>query len=1243
MTTDPAAPVRLVTLGFESHGALALRQGVDLYAGGAGPELHWTRFDRTVLASPDRLAEALRDADALLVHAVHDVPDAEALAGVVAAAPELAVVPVQPNAVEVMAATRLGGFGTDPARTRTELAAAAGAAARAGRHVPPELDQVLRVLPGIGRELPPEATSLTALAKITEAFRHLCAANVALALEVLVARLRPGALPEPGWPRPLPVGGFWHPELDIAERWDEFEPRLRGHWAGRGAEPVGRVVLVTMPSQVLSGNAAHVDALVTALEARRIEVIGWLGNLEALGEASTVTDVPGIDLWINASGFTLTGSHGQPNVEFDIELLWSRNTPQLAPVPLFRQSLPEWQGSRVGLTPAQVAMQLAVPELEGGAVPLILGGRDEQSDAMVPLAAHVDRLAGTVARTVALRRKANADKRVAIVIFGYHAAHGVVGTASHLDVFASLHRVLLRLAAAGYSVDVPETPEALLDLVVTDDGGGRRTETNVAARYHAADYLHAMRRHAERATPMWGRPPGDIDTDGVHLDIGGVVLGNVFVGVQPSFGYDDDPVSLLFADPPDSATPSHSFIAFYTWLHQEFGADALLHFGTHGALEFMPGKQAGLAPVDWANLLVHDLPHFYLYCMNNPSEGTIAKRRSQATLASYLTPPLDRAGTYGVLASVSEGVRDALGHEEPGRRAAAARDLVELAGSANLDADPALAETDPDAYLRRLQSSVDEVEQALIPIGMHIVDRGIEPEEALVILRAACDYERPDAALPALTIEFEQELTGGTPVTKLPPDDDGRIQVENRLAELVDAVVDGKPAEDDGSLPARWHGFLTDLRDRLSGNDEAGALLRALDGGYLRPGPGGDPARQLAALPTGRNTHALDPQRVPTPLAISRGQAGAEALLESAREADGQYPETVAIVLWGIDNIKSGGEACAQVFALLGVEPVADTLGRVSRFRVIPLEELGRPRIDVVCTGSGVFRDVLPTTIELLDRAVRAVAVLDEPAEQNYVRAHALDQAAELGISVEDAATRIWSAPPGRYGSGVNHVVDAGQWEAEADLGDIYTRRMAHAYGHRLSGENREKLLRRALGSVRVTFQNIDSAETSLADTDHYFEFLGGITAATAAETGVRPRAMVADSYAARPTVRGLDEAMRLESRTRLLNPKWYEAHLEHGYQGVAAITHRLENTFGMQATTGAVDGWIFSAAATTFMFDDKLRQRMEELNPASVKRFADRLLEAHQRDLWDATDDEVERLDQLSERLDGVLEGVEG
>ncbi len=826
-----------------------------------------------------------------------------------------------------------------------------------------------------------------------------------------------------------------------------------------------------------------------------------------------------------------------------------------------------------------------------------------------PITANIERLARIAANTTRLRRLPNTAKRLAFVIFGFPPASGSVGSAAHLDVWASLHRILLRLRQEGYTVPTPETPEDLLDLVLTSAGGGARSGAAVAARYPVRAYLDQTGDQARRIAPSWGAPPGDVDTDGRNLLIHGVLLGNVYIGVQPSFGYDDDPMALLFRP---EATPSHSFAGFYAWMRNEFQPDAMIHVGTHGALEFMPGKQTALAPSDWPGLLSDDFPHYYLYCINDPSEGSIAKRRANATLISHLTPPLDEAGVYGSLAALAEEVRQAraalAAGEEMRARLAAVAAAAEEAHLAFPD------HADPGDSLAALQRQVEEVSATLIPIGLHVLGTGIATEEARVTLKAAAAHARPNAGLPALVEELERLHTGGRPLRELPPDDPGRAAAEAELDAILTAALRDGPAPQTGLPPAvveGWLRFLSDLRRRLDGNDELGALLHALDGRYLKPSPGGEPSRHEAALPTGRNLHALDPQRVPTPAALARGRALADALLQASIERTGRVPETVALVLWGVDNVKNGGEAIAQLLALIGAEPLPDPSGRVDRFRLVPLEELGRPRVDVVATMSGIFRDLFPTTIALLDRVVRAAAAAEEPDELNHLRAHARAQATMLGIPPSEAATRLWSAAPGQYGAGVNHVVHAGQWDQEADLADVFTRRMGHAWGARLTGAAQERLLRASLATATVTFQNIDSAETSLGDVDHYFEYLGGLTAAVTRETGRRPETLVADSHAARPTVRTLADAMVLESRTRLLNPRWYEAQLAHGYQGVGAVMRRLANTFGMQATTGSVPGWVFTDTARTFLFDDALRQRLEEENPQALQALAERLAEA--------------------------------
>ncbi|MFZ5825425.1 MAG: cobaltochelatase subunit CobN, partial [Bacillota bacterium] len=543
--------------------------------------------------------------------------------------------------------------------------------------------------------------------------------------------------------------------------------------------------------------------------------------------------------------------------------------------------------------------------------------------------------------------------------------------------------------------------------------------------------------------------------------------------------------------------------------------------------------------------------------------------------------------------------------------------LTALATAAGLDADadPALAQTDPDRYLDRLAEVTGEIARALIPLGLHVAGEGIAREESRAILRAALEHDRPERGLTALALDAEER---------------DRL-IDGNLAPLLG----GKVSPDQ---LAGWGAYLTELQARLEANDEVGAILRALSGGYIPPGPGGDPVREPETLPTGRNLHAVNPYKIPTPAAIRRGRALAEQLLAQA-----DRPESVALVLWGIDNIKTGGEGIAQAFALLGVEPEVDSLGRMLRFRILPLDELGRPRIDVVITASGIFRDLFPTAMDLLDEAIRAVAALDEPPEQNHLRAHALRQAAALNLPLADAAARIFTTPAGQYGAGVNRVVEAGAWEDRPDLGHTFLARMAHAHGRSLPAETQRALLAGALAGVTLAFQNIDSAEISLADVDHYYEYLGGVSAAVRAVRGDAPRALVADSYRAAPTLRPLEEALRLESRTRLLNPRWYEAMLKHGYVGVNQVAVRLENTFGWAATTGAVDDATLTAAARTFLFDETMRRRLAGANPRATLRMADRLAEAAQRGLWAASAEERTRLEAIGDELDTLAESAEG
>jgi magnesium chelatase subunit H len=445
---------------------------------------------------------------------------------------------------------------------------------------------------------------------------------------------------------------------------------------------------------------------------------------------------------------------------------------------------------------------------------------------------------------------------------------------------------------------------------------------------------------------------------------------------------------------------------------------------------------------------------------------------------------------------------------------------------------------------------------------------------------------------------------------------------------------------------AKVFALLNSVSEQLKTNNEVESLVRALRGEFIEPGPGADIVQNPSILPTGRNTHAINPYSIPSAVSFARSRIVAESLLDRFRKEHGDYPQSMALVLWGLDNIKTQGDGVAQALWLLGVRPVRDALNRVTQVEVIPIEELGRPRIDLVMTISGIFRDLFSPTVQLLDKAVRTVARLDEPHELNYVRKHAVEQMEAEHCELDDAVVRVFSNAPGNYGTNVNFMVMDSQWDSEDTLGDLFVIRKCFAYGRDSKGqaiEGREarKAMDRALSRVEATYQNIDTFEIGLTDVDHYFEYLGGVSKAVEKRAESRPAIYLSDSLSRDVKIRSLEETVRLESRAKTLNPKWYEGMLKHGFRGVAEIENHVSNTFGWSATADAVDDWIYAEVATTFLLDDAMLERLRNLNPHSVHSLVQRLLEANGRGYWDADESALEKLRDIGRSLEDQLEGV--
>jgi magnesium chelatase subunit H len=534
-----------------------------------------------------------------------------------------------------------------------------------------------------------------------------------------------------------------------------------------------------------------------------------------------------------------------------------------------------------------------------------------------------------------------------------------------------------------------------------------------------------------------------------------------------------------------------------------------------------------------------------------------------------------------------------------------------------------------DAKVFALYEQLLEIEQRLIPTGLHVFGRASSAGEKIDLLKMIASFDRPEAGVRSLPENLADEavrefVSAGTDAAVRSLEQKGLSEAETRPVFVL----------------------LETVSTKLQTNNELDSLVRALRGEFIEPGPGADIIQNPDILPTGRNTHAINPYGVPSAAAFARSEAVANSLLERYKLENGRYPEAMALVLWGLDNIKTQGEVVAQALWLLGTRPVRDALNRTTTVEAIPLDHLGRPRIDVVMTVSGIFRDLFSPTVQLLDKAVRLVAQLDEPLESNYVRKHVLQQVEHDACDLDDAAVRVFSNAPGNYGTNVNFMVMDSQWEREETLGDLFVTRKCFAYGRDSKGraiEGREArvAMDRALARVEATYQNIDTFEIGLTDVDHYFEYLGGVSKAVEKRAKARPAIYLSDTLSRDVKIRTLEETVRLETRAKTLNPKWYEGMLKHGFRGVAEIENHVSNTFGWSATADAVDDWIYSEVANTFLFDESMLERLRDLNPHSAHSLVQRLLEANGRGYWDVEDSVLEKLRDISRSLEDQLEGV--
>ncbi|HEU0129229.1 MAG TPA: cobaltochelatase subunit CobN, partial [Pseudonocardiaceae bacterium] len=950
----------------------------------------------------------------------------------------------------------------------------------------------------------------------------------------------------------------------------------------------------------------------------------------------------------------------------------------------------DWADADEGLSPLDVATQVAVPEFVGRIITVPFSFKEVDADGLsvyVPDPERAARVAGIAVRHARLRHIPNRDKRVVLMFSAYPTKHARIGNAVGLDTPASAVALIRAMADAGY--DVGEFPgvaeqdgDALVHALIAAGGQDPDwlTEEKLAGnpiRISAARYRgwfdtlpDDLRKGVEE---HWGPAPGELYVDPSAGDGGDIVVAalrgaNVLLMVQPPRGFGENPVA-IYHDP--DLPPSHHYLGAYRFLAAPrdeggFGADAIVHLGKHGNLEWLPGKGLGLAAQDAPDAVLGNLPLVYPFIVNDPGEGTQAKRRAHATIVDHLIPPMARADSYGDLARLEQLLDEytTVAALDPDKLPTLRGQIWTLIQSAQLHRDlgteAAPGEEDFDDFVLHLDGYLCEIKDVQIRDGLHVLGRVPEGDElvndVLAVLRARQVFGS-GAALPGLRAAIAASIG---------LEEQGPLADVDRLEALARALVQGAHAADwdvskvpavvaevlgpevtgqpDAGVVSVLRFGCTELVPRLAGTPaEITNVLRALEGRFVEPGPSGSPTRGLiSVLPTGRNFYAVDPKAIPSRNAFDVGAALADSLLARHRADTGIWPASVGLTVWGTSAMRTQGDDVAEVLALLGVRPTWDDASRrVTGLEVVGLAELGRPRIDVVLRISGFFRDAFPHVVALIDDAIDIVARLHEGAEDNYVAAH---YRADLATHGDDrrARIRIFGSKPGAYGAGLLPLIDSRQWRTDADLAEVYATWGGYAYGRGLDGAAARGDMEHAFRRITVAAKNVDTREHDIADSDDYFQYLGGMVAMVRSLTGSDPAAYVGDSAVPHAVkTRSLAEETRRVFRSRVVNPRWITAMQRHGYKGAFELAATVDYLFGFDATAGVVEDWMYHQLAESYIFDPGVQQFLRQSNPWALRGMTERLLEAADRGLWaepDATDLDALRAIYLA--LEGDLEG---
>ncbi|OPY50762.1 MAG: cobaltochelatase subunit CobN [Methanosaeta sp. PtaU1.Bin060] len=1097
--------------------------------------------------------------------------------------------------------------------------------------------------------------------------------------------------------------GIYHPDFDHIPSHDEYLKR-------KYVEGRPTVGIWFYQSLLQAGNTRFIDGLIAEIERKGANVIPvFLHSLKDVERgakgAEWVVDnffmkdgKPLIDVLISTLMFSLSikpwkGSAGAAEVSRSEEwFLKKLNVPVLKAI-LTYGSPGEWRQSLQGLGPMEISMGVAMPEFDGMLITVPVAARD-RSDAdpltgakvirFVPLPERIDKIVRLSLNWAKLRHIPNSQKKVAVIFHNYPPRDDRIGAAFGLDSPASVLNIMKIMQGAGYTIEgMPESGQALIEDVKSrltldrrwrsPDELARRAIDSVSEKDYLEWFGELPAAVQDKMTAAWGAPPGDLFVHNKSLIIPGVIKGNIFIGLQPPRGFLEDPAAIYHS--PDHPIPHH-YYAYYRWIRDVFCANLVMHIGKHGTLEWLPGKSVGLSDSCFPDLAISDLPHIYPYIINNPGEGTQAKRRSYCCIIDHLIPVMHNADSYDEMAELDVMLRDyyqsAL--EDPSKQPTQKKMIWEKVIQAKLDHDLETTEeaafSDFDKFLERLHEYLHEMADTQIRDGLHILGvppQGSRLDEFLVSLTRLSNCGMPSlrqSLAEFMGYDYDHLLANRGKILSGPRTCGHVIEELNALGMQLVAGLHEKgfageqiPALEDEILGKRSQnvekvlGYIaTALAPSIEATtDELSSVLSVSDGGYISPGPSGAPTRGMAdILPTGRNFYSVDPQAIPSKAAWKVGVAQADALLKRYLADEGRYPESLGIVIWGSPTMRTKGDDIAEVLCLMGVRPVWEAKsGRVTGLEIIPMEELKRPRVDVMLRISGFFRDAFPNIVNLVDKAVEIVAGQKESAEHNYLAKHVASDVLEktsAGIDLDqariEATYRIFGCRPGAYGAGVSHAIDSKNWKDEKDLAEIYVKWGGYAYGRKNFGVTVPDEFRKRLSRLDLTVKNEDNREHDMLDSDDFYSYHGGMIAAVKALRGELPRSYCGDSSDPdRVKARSTVEETKHIFRARILNPKWIESMKRHGYKGAGDISRVVDLAFGWDATAEVMEDWMYEELADKYALNEEMQDWLKDVNPHALQNITERLLEAVERGMWHASDEMKEELRNLYLEIEGCIE----